>query len=993
MDGKIIDTENILELLQGNSQEASEEKIVQPYCLKSEDAQINEICFFKIKRLTFDEEYPHREAFENVLQALDNPAFNFVYILSGDETGIDLYLGVVKNQNENLPVLGKVLNAANYGRNIIGVFEGNFGGSVSEKLTGKNLTDAIFDAPKKFKNVGAILGIPSVNDQKNDDSKYGFQGIDRLINSMLGLRWRLVVVCEPVSKNEIADMRSRVYDIYNKVSPYAHHSVQRSENSGLNVSNSTSQSDAKGTGHSENKSHTDTHGNQSEHTNSSRADQTGTSFNESTTKTSGNSQSYAFNAGKSSSLTLDIVNRSAKEILDYIDKELLERVKIGFGKGLFKTSIYYMGDKPTDAERLKVGIMALFQGNNSSYSPLRAYPLDTERDAKFLTAYQSFYVNKNNLPAEKLTLLSRPNINGRVGLTTYLTAREVSLIAGLPQKEIPGIVVKESVDFGLNFNRGDGEIFLGNLMQHGRELVTAPVKISDTVLNKHTFVAGVTGSGKTTTCQKILKETALNFLVIEPSTTEYRNFINSPHFRNVVVFTVGDELTAPFRLNPFELVQGESVSSHADMLKATFTSAFPMEASMPQILEEAIYKIYEDKGWDVQTSRNFSAERRAGYKAGDEFRPDNNAFPTLGDFLKALEKIVKTKGFSERLRDDYIGSLVSRFSNLTKGSKGALFNCRQSTNFEQLVNMNVVIEMENLKSAEDKALLMGFILTRLTAVIKRRHKLDKNFRHITLIEEAHRLLSRVEFGDSGSKRTAVATFTDLLAEVRKYGESFIVVDQIPNKLAPEVLKNTNTKIIHRLFARDDKEAVGDTMLMDDKQKAFLSALETGQAIIFSEGMARPVRVKIQPVTDTAAANVSNEVVKARFKKNFGEEHCRAELVRKFSAPARELLKKFSEEFTGKFLSDETLKLFSEFKVKAARHLEVLAEEELDDAPTIFFAENLAAELAKEKLRDKIFETRLKKFLRIMLTAEEFDAGRIFGEKEMYLLMLDVRSYF
>ncbi|MBR3746948.1 MAG: DUF87 domain-containing protein, partial [Selenomonadaceae bacterium] len=614
-------------LLQREYISEGDEKIFQPQCLKSDDLKISEICFYKINRLTFDEEYPHREAFENVLQALNNNAFNFVYILDGEEDGVSLYVGVVKNQRENKPVLGKLMSAVNCCKNIVGAFEGNFGGSVLEKLTGQGLSTTVFDSVRKFQTAGVILGIPSVN--KDDTAEnFGFQGIDRLINSMLGSKWRLVVVCEPVPKNEVANLRDNIYEIYNRVSPYAQRSVQRSESSGQSFNSSKSDSTAKGTNYSKNNSHSDTSGTQSSERNSSRTDQTGDSFGESTTKTSSSSQSFGTNSGKSSSMTTEIVNKKAKEILDYIDRELLDRVKIGFGKGLFKTSIYYMGEKPTDAERLKVGIMSLFQGNNSSYSPLQAYSLDVERDAEVLTAYQSFYVHDTNFPAEKLTLLSRPNFDGKVGLTTYLTAGEVSLIAGLPQKEVPGLAVKESVDFGLNFKRGDGTIFLGNLMQHGRELSTVPVKISDAVLNKHMFIAGVTGSGKTTTCHKILKETALNFFVIEPSTTEYRSFINSPHFGNVVVFTVGDEMTAPFRLNPFELVRGESVSSHADMLKATFTSAFPMEASMPQILEEAIYKIYEDKGWDVNTGRNPEIERKSGYKDGDEFRPENDAFPT-----------------------------------------------------------------------------------------------------------------------------------------------------------------------------------------------------------------------------------------------------------------------------------------------------------------------------------------------------------------------------
>ncbi|MBQ9478676.1 MAG: ATP-binding protein, partial [Selenomonadaceae bacterium] len=453
----------------------------------------------------------------------------------------------------------------------------------------------------------------------------------------------------------------------------------------------------------------------------------------------------------------------------------------------------------------------------------------------------------------------------------------------------------------------------------------------------------MTGSGKTTTCHKLLREARRPFLVIEPAKTEYREFIN--HFDDVVVFTVGDEMTAPLRLNPFELVEGENVSAHIDMLKATFVSSFPMEASMPQLIEEAICKIYEDTGWVFDDERLRAEE-----------------FPTLDDFLRALETIVDTKGFSERLRDDYRGSLVSRFSNLTKGTKGALLNCQRSVNFDRLLDRNVVIEMENLKSAEDKALVMGFILTRLSAAIKHRHAADKSYRHITLIEEAHRLLSKVEYGDSGSKRTAVETFTDMLAEIRKYGESLIVVDQIPNKLASEVLKNTNTKIIHRLFARDDKEAVGDTMLMDDRQKEYLSALEIGQAIVFSEGMSRPIHIQIDAATHTGGVEVSNAEVKQRFKRHFGEQYRRMELTRRFYRPLESLLSSIAEEFiTSGALTSGTI-------FRAEQLIVELKSYEAGDDDLI--VEHLAAEYSRRHGRDRLFRRRLEKFLERLIAGDD-----------------------
>ena len=103
-------------------------------------------------------------------------------------------------------------------------------------------------------------------------------------------------------------------------------------------------------------------------------------------------------------------------------------------------------------------------------------------------------------------------------------------------------------------------------------------------------------------------------------------------------------------------------------------------------------------------------------------------------------------------------------------------------------------------------------------------------------------------------------FTDMLAEVRKYGESLVIVDQIPGKLTPEVLKNTNTKIVHKIFAQDDKEAIGNTMALTDDQKRFLSFLDKGRAIVFSQGWESSLQVQITMETDTGSREIISEDV-------------------------------------------------------------------------------------------------------------------------------------
>lgn len=849
-----------------------------PDFISLDGMDLRDLAFYQIQQLSYDEDYPHREAFENVLLSLDNPAFNFVYILEGDTCGIHLSIGIVKNEYENIDINSRNLQANDYGKIIEGAFVGNFGGSKIRKLVGEKLKSRILNT-EDYESGGAIVGIPTENESR--DTKKGFQGIDRLINSMLGLKWRMIVVAEPVQKKDLVAWQQNAYRIYDKLAPFSRNSIQQSINSGSSHSENTSDqsSQTKGTNSSKSFGTSSTHGSESNHTGENKQESKGISDSVSTSHTKGSTKSW--NSGRSQSMTAEIINKSAQELMKYIDEDLLERIKCGFGRGIFKTSVYYMADNPSNANRLKVGILSLFQGKSSSYSPLAAYPLDMKRLGvqQLLKSFQNVDIDSQMISADQAALISRPWQSDQLGLNTWLTTNEVSLLAGLPQKEIPGISVVEDVDFGLNVS-SEGDITLGRLIQKGRILHDMPFAIKRSALNKHTFVAGITGSGKTTTCHTLLEKAEMPFLVIEPAKTEYRALMNTKKFRDVLIFTVGNEMAAPLRFNPFELIEGENLSSHIDMLKATFTSAFPMEGSMPQLLEEAMYKCYEDKGWDVNTSQHKNAYRQKSSRMGSGLLTSDESYPILSDFLAALTSVVTEKKFSQRLQDDYIGSLVSRFSNLTKGAKGRMLNTSQSVNFDHLIHRNVIIELEDLKSSEDKSLLMGLILSRMAAVIKNAHMKDTTFRHLTLIEEAHRLLSRVEYGDSGAKKSAVETFTDLLAEVRKYGEGMIIVDQIPNKLAPEVIKNTSTKIIHKLLARDDKDTVGDAMLMDDKQKIYLSALETGQVVVFSENMKKPVHVAVDRVTDTSGAMISDQQIVEHFSE-YAEIYCEVGIINRF----------------------------------------------------------------------------------------------------------------
>lgn len=835
-----------------------------PVLLPVKNCSFNErnICIYKVEKLSYDEKYPMREAFENILTNMDDDSFNLIYIIDGDISGISVYIGIAK-----VGTADSKFSAGNFGDIICKSFESNYNGSVLRRITNDNgqLSNTILGSAEKFRNFGCIVGVPGTKENEQHEN-VDFQGIDRLINTMLGSVWRMMVVCEPVSKSEISKLQDQVFDLYNRLSTYSRSSLQQSINYGESNSKNTSFSDTSGRNIGVNKSQMNNKGksNYDGTINSGTSDTNGTQKGISFSSTYSSSATEGTSKGASSAVTVEITNKYASEILKYIDDELIPRLNTGFTRGMYRTSISYMATNPADTIKLKAGILSLFRGEASSFSTLAAVPIEIPHNierSSFLNCFTSRKYIKGIQTIDPYVLNCRPVSDENALLCTYLTPKEVSVIAALPQKEVPGLALRESVEFGLNENAPNNDHFtLGHIMQRGRKL-DIPFELDQKSLTKHTFVAGVTGSGKTTTCHRLLHEAGLPFLVIEPAKTEYRALLMSEDFKDITVFTLGNESVAPFRFNPFELVEGELLSAHIDMMKAAFTSAFPMEASMPQLLEEAIIRCYEKKGWLIGQNLNTK------YNTPEDVALHRNeAYPILSELLAVMNEVVEEKHFGNELKSNYIGSLVSRLSNLTVGSKGNMLDCGCSVDFNYLLHHNVIIEMDEMKSPEDKSLIMGFLLMRLCAAVRNEHKKDPSFRHITLIEEAHRLLSRPDFGDGGARKAAVETFTDMLAEVRKYGEGLVIADQIPNKLAPDVLKNTNTKIIHKILARDDKDAVGDTMLMDDKQKDYLSALLTGQAIIFSENTEKPVHISIDRLTDTNAAEVDDDTVQKAFLK-------------------------------------------------------------------------------------------------------------------------------
>ena len=505
--------------------------------------------------------------------------------------------------------------------------------------------------------------------------------------------------------------------------------------------------------------------------------------------------------------------------------------------GVWDTSVYFLAAESQVADQAGSVLRGAFSGEQSQPLPIRTLSCGNA---------------------------ANPESTSSPALSRLLTSFEAALLARPPSEELPGYEVIESVRFGIAVDdrsyQGWPSLQLGKIMETAGPVV-GRLSFPLQELTKHALIAGVTGSGKTNTCIRLLSEVwdshRIPFLVIEPAKAEYRRLLADPKLKGSLrVFTVGDETISPLRLNPLEVPAGGSVQTHIDYLKSLFSAVFILQPPLNYMLEAALYEVYEERGWDLALNTN---SRGAG---------EARSYPSLYDLeVKAREVIARMK-YSAEWSNDVEGALLARLRSLrVGGSKGALFDTRLSVSSEVLFETPCVLELEKIISDEEKAFLIGIILVRLyehrqiAASQAREETLrsgvpGKNsqmpglgLRHLTLVEEAHRLLRNVSTQQGSEvaanpQGKAIEVFASMLAEIRAYGEGILVAEQIPSKLIPDALKNTNLKVIHRLVAADDRESLGQAMSMDASQTKYLARLTTGQAVVYAESVRKPLLVRV-----------------------------------------------------------------------------------------------------------------------------------------------------
>lgn len=810
-----------------------------------------------------NEENPsaYRSALANVYATLDaDDRTNFLYLLDSGPEGVALHFGIIERHPD--------ADAHEAFKNLWGALEGQLPGINLRRLNNPE-ADALMNRLENSRFRGVVLGVPTAQDDGDSREDENFQGIERLVRTLVSrrggdsaniTRWQLAIVCQPLKRSEARQHLDSAYDLASAIAARVRTSVQATRNTSEQKGSSYSTSSAEGRndsrsdtrGKSEGASDTRSHGTSrsSGGSSSSSGSNAGTSqaknwgTNEgitntrgtSTTSTRSDSLNLSRTHGDSVGVTQEITDKRSQHLLEHLEKTLIPRLQKGTTKGLFCTAIHLCADSRSTYRSLKQALCATYQGGEATASPLEVVDVDFSADGARQALHLPMLARSLDPHAALFHSLgegARPN-----SLGSLLTADELALVAGLPRHELPGLRRRKTVDFTVALPPPGkaGAIDLGEVIDCGRRQPGNRVRLDRADLDKHCFITGVTGAGKTTTCLNLLIESGRPFLVIEPAKTEYRA-LHARLSGEVDYYRPNGDPHRSLRLNPFALLHPrQKLRSHASFLRNVLAAIFPMEASMPYLLEQAILRAYEAKGWNLADDTCLLAD--------DPFDPTARAWPTMSDMIRQLDILIPEQGMGKEFEEKYRGSLVSRLTSLTHGVLGDVLDVPQSIDFATLLDRHVVIELEEVKDGEGKALMMALVLGAISEAIRQRHGQDPAFRHLTLIEEAHRLLSRPEPGDKG-RAMAVEAFADMLAEVRKYGEGLIIADQIPAKLIPDVIKNTHTKIVHRLFAEDDRRAMGEAMMMRDEQRDFMPNLATGEAIVFCGGWHGPSHAAIR----------------------------------------------------------------------------------------------------------------------------------------------------
>lgn len=840
---------------------------------------------FKINEIVYAKDEDATYKLAGVFSAVSVHDCSVFVLIDSDGTSVDFYMGIrsLDESNSTKTTFDTLRNAMN----------GHFPGIQTENLNRDRIESLLVE--NDHRSVSIVTGVADYKAESHQSNASFIQGLEKLALTMQGEAFTGVILANPTSRAQLLTMRKEYEEIYSNLAPFASTQLSYGINDSLNQTQTFTQGTSQASTYTTNESNTETAGS-SESTNQSiaisrntlgafagkaagtaltvaggvigsvvpgvgtaagmlvggaigaavgaathatKSTTTGSSTtqNQSTSRTSGSSTSTSDTTNESSSdakgitrgnsetIQLTHHNKTLQNYLQRIDRQL-ERLEECENLGMWECSAYFMSENTYASDVAAATYKALMQGEKTGLE-IAALNSWSERDSQ--TGHIQDYVRQFMHPVFRYV---KEEIQLPIYPTSLVSGRELAIHMGLPRRSVSGFPVMEHVDFAPEVVTREPEsnrfINLGAIYHYGQSRPNR-VKLNLESLSMHTLITGSTGSGKSNTIYELLSQLeiqGIRFMVIEPAKGEYKHVFG--HVSNVHVFGTNPRKSNLLRINPFRFPEDVHVLEHIDRLVDIFNVCWPMYAAMPALLKEAMLHTYEACGWDLMTSES----------------SQEIAYPTFLDLQESLTTVIEQTAYDQETKGNYVGSLLTRVKSLTNGINGQIF-CDGELDNELLFDSNVIVDLSRVGSAETKSFIMGILVMRLNEHrMTHATTLNSPLRHVTVLEEAHHLLKRTSTEQSaeGSNLAgkSVEMLSNAIAEMRTYGEGFIIVDQSPNMLDLSAIRNTNTKIILRLPDESDRQLVGKAAGLTEEQLNEVIRLPKGVAAIYQNEWLSPV---------------------------------------------------------------------------------------------------------------------------------------------------------
>lgn len=808
---------------------------------------------YRVSKLVFDADENTNDKLISVYGALNSIQSTVMIVLQSIGKETTIYIG---SKCPQASTAGSILKES---------ICGNFGGSEIDNLIGTDIERVMSGTEfgdHNDKSVSCVTLVPSLRDQEKD--RY-VQGLEKLIDSMAGRDYVAYFIAEPMSSFAIEEKKRGLEHLYATISPFAETTLSYGSNTSQavaegtfnsfsdsineSVTNSTSQSEfsshADGTSSSFGFSSNGDGGSNSASFGSSSTDSYGSSqaWTNAVTKgasrseTEGTNRTVTETIGSSRTIQIQHQNKSVIELMDHIDRQL-KRIRECESFGLWSVAAYFVS---SDVQTTVIGastLRALLAGDN------------TEIDRSYINTWNSAngpqhvkgILQSITHGSHPVILLPRENQydEQRVKPTVLVSGKELPIFLNLPHHSVPGLVVDYMASFGRavfnpDGNPGSKKIGLGKVLHKG-VIQSVPVDLDLEEFRSHCFITGSTGSGKSNTTYHLISsfiKHKIPFLVVEPAKGEYKYAFGG--VPDINIFWTNPNGYQLLHINPFSFPDEIHILEHLDRLIEIFNACWPLYSAMPAILKASVERAYTRCGWDLINSKYMDL--------------GSHKFPTFMDLMRELPRVIGESSYSSETKGDYTGALVTRVSSLTNGIMGSIFCSGTEISDQVLFDQNTIVDLSRVGSSETKSLLMGMLVMKLNE-----HRLAKSngmnleLRHITVLEEAHNLLRRTSTSQTQESANvagkSVEMISNSIAEMRTYGEGFIIVDQSPTAVDISAIKNTNTKIVMRLPERADFETVGNAFSLDEVQIREIARLRRGAAIVSQAGWLEPVMVSV-----------------------------------------------------------------------------------------------------------------------------------------------------